>query len=102
MILAITGTLDRNSGDIYALEKTHFLENIRPLCANPAPARGRGRMRCLGNIRTAKFLYDCVQVIRHNRIRGMPQRRGQSPRERHSLNKMISHENRPSGIIDGG
>jgi hypothetical protein len=39
-----------------------------------------------------KFFRDCVQVIRHNRNRGIPQRRGQIPKGRHNYYQMISTE----------
>jgi hypothetical protein len=49
---------------------------IAPPCANPAPIGGGGALRCLGITKSGKFFDNYVQVILHNRNRGMPQRRG--------------------------
>ena len=49
---------------------------IAPPRANPAPHWGRGRIAMPRHYRNGKFPGDCVEVIRYNRDRGMPQQRG--------------------------
>jgi hypothetical protein len=62
---------------------------IAPPFANPAPIGGGGALRCLGITKTGKFFDNCVQVMLHNRNRGLPQRRGHAymPQERQNYSK---------------
>jgi hypothetical protein len=74
--------------DPAALEKSSLQVMIAPL-APTLPPLG---VHCDASVLPERVLYDCVQVIRHNRNRGMPMRRGQSPKERHNKYQMISPE----------
>ena len=82
------------------LEKSSFHGMIPPL-RQPCPP---GLMaHCDAPALPGKFPCDCVQVMPHNRNRGMPERRGQSQKECHNYYRMISPEHVfPSGPASKG
>jgi hypothetical protein len=62
-----------------------------PPYANPAPHRGRMAHCDAPVLPEGKFFHDSVQVIRHNRNRGLPGQR-MSLKERHNYYQIISPE----------
>jgi hypothetical protein len=77
--------------NFYALEKSSFQVMIASL-APTLPPLGAGAHCDASALPELKFFSDCVQVIQHNRNRGIPQRMGESPKERRNYYRMISPE----------